>query len=810
MGGVEVLDLETQSAGLQAEADPEVRPPDPPEPLVVFRRRALLTAVFAVSLSVLTFEIALTRLFAAVLAYHFVFVAVSAGLLGLGLGGVLLAWLPREGDKAAAFRRMGLFALGEALALIGSLVFFLRYPDADRLLPFALAALPPFLLAGLFLALALRRFAAAGSRVYFADLLGAATGSLAAVLLIEALGPPPTVFLLAGVVLLAAAACTALGGNRLVAGIAGGLGILLLALAVGRSDSSWFQMELAAKRSTSKHLLTLLATPDLQARQLSTTWDSYARTDVVDLGEGEAAKRVIFTDGGGAAVMPKFRKTIRDAERAIADVGILPFLWGPKDRVLIIGPGGGSDVLLALLGGAREITAVEVNPAAVRAVERFADYNGGLYRYRNVRVAVEEGRNYVRRMHERYDLIYLPLVVTQAAETVGYSLVENYVFTVEAFQDYLAHLRPGGRLVIKAHDIKDLTRAFVTALATLQGKGRDPVEATQQLLVFQQNAGALRDPSQTMYPLLILRDTPFSPAEAEQAFRLGVGAGLAPLFVPGVSEFPVFQGLTRGEQSLQAFVDAFPARISPTTDDSPFFYEYSRFLPGHLLWLLGAVAVLALLVVGLAGIAGRRGARWRRARWSSLAYFAALGGAFMLVEIPVLQRSIFALGYPTLAFSVGLFALLTGAGIGSYVSAWVDEANLERGMALASLLAGVLAAVWLLGAPPILEGWLEANLLVRSLVAMGLLFPLGLAMGIPFPLGIRLLKRQGREAAVPWMWAANGVGSVAASVGAVAVAIVGGFSWAMALGAILYLAAAGLAWLGSQEVACIAGLGTQA
>lgn len=182
----------------------------------------------------------------------------------------------------------------------------------------------------------------------------------------------------------------------------------------------------------------------------------------------------------------------------------------------------------------------------------------------------------------------------------------------------------------------------------------------------------------------------------------------------------------------------------------------------------------------------------------------------MLVEIPVLQRSIFALGYPTLAFSVVLFALLTGAGVGSYFSAWVADADLERGMARAGLLAGVLAAAWLWGAPRLLEGWPQADLLARSLVGMGLLFPLGVSMGVPFPLGIRLLRQAGRTPAVPWMWAVNGVVSVAASVGAVAIAIIAGFSWAMALGAVLYAVAAGLARGGFRVGGSTTGLGLQA
>lgn len=804
---VETVGLKVVGVGLGQEALRADPPEQSARPAGVWWG-AFLGAVFVVSFSTLAFEIALTRLFAAVLAYHFVFAAVSIGLLGLGLGGILVACLPSEKDEAAALRRLALFAFGKAVTLVLALAFFLRYPNVDRLLPFALAALPPFLFGGLFLGLTLRRFAAAGSRVYFADLVGAATGSLGVVLLLHVLGPPATVVLLAGGAALASAICAGLGGSRRTAVIAGSLSLMVIALAVGNPQAPWFQLDLATKRSISKHLLTLLATPGLRAREVASTWDAYARTDVVDLGEGDVAKRVIFTDGGAAAAMPRFRKTVGDAQRAITDVGLLPYLQGNKDRVLIIGPGGGVDVLRALLGGARDITAVEVNAAAVRAVERFADYNGGLYRYRNVKVVVGEGRNYVRRRHERYDLIYLPLVVTQSAETVGYSLVENYVFTVEAFRDYLTHLRPGGRLVVKAHKVEDLTRLFVTALAALRREGIDPAKAARQLLAFQMDPAGLQDPSQVMYPLLILRDTPYSAAEAEQAFTLGVAAGLVPLFVPGLYELPLFRGLASGEESLQAFVNAFPTRISPTTDDSPFFYEYTRPLPVHLLWLLGGVGVLALLVVGVAGYVKRpETTRW--ARWSPVAYFAALGGAFMLVEIPVLQRSIFSLGFPTLAFSVILFALLTGAGIGSYMSAWVADARLERAMAWASLLAGLLATAWLAIGPALLERWAGNGLLSRSLVAMGLLLPVGAAMGLPFPLGIRLLGRSGRANAVPWMWAVNGVVSVAASVGAVAIAISAGFSWAIALGAILYVAAAGLARFGFRECGTTTGLGLQ-
>src|SRR4030042_147705 len=49
-----------------------------------------LPSVFLITYAVLTFEVALTRIFSVMLSYHFVFAIVSAALLGLGGGAMLL------------------------------------------------------------------------------------------------------------------------------------------------------------------------------------------------------------------------------------------------------------------------------------------------------------------------------------------------------------------------------------------------------------------------------------------------------------------------------------------------------------------------------------------------------------------------------------------------------------------------------------------------------------------------------------------------------------------------------------------------
>src|SRR6185436_7480147 len=84
---------------------------------------------------------------------------------------------------------------------------------------------------------------------------------------------------------------------------------------------------------------------------------------------------------------------------------------------LIIGPGGGRDLASALVFGAARVDGVEINPIIANDVmrERFHDFSGGLYTNPRVRVVVDDGRSFVRRSSERYDVIQASVVDTWAA-----------------------------------------------------------------------------------------------------------------------------------------------------------------------------------------------------------------------------------------------------------------------------------------------------------------------------------------------------------------------------------------------------------
>src|SRR5262249_46330373 len=124
---------------------------------------------------------------------------------------------------------------------------------------------------------------------------------------------------------------------------------------------------------------------------------------------------------------------------------------GPGFDALVIGPGGGRDLVSALVFGARHVDAVEINPIIANNVMRgqFAEFSGGIYSNPRISVTIDDGRSFVRRADGRYDVIQASLVDTWAATAAGaYTLTENTLYTVEAFNDYLDHLTDDGMLTI--------------------------------------------------------------------------------------------------------------------------------------------------------------------------------------------------------------------------------------------------------------------------------------------------------------------------------------------------------------------------
>lgn len=770
---------------------------------------AVSTAI--VSFGVLTFEVILTRIFSVMLSYHFVFAIISFALLGLGLGGMLLKkwqkWFPSS-DYRHTSALFALLIAGSVFAIIKIPVF--EHPAfVDlRLWVYIFFATLPFFFSGLVLAQIFHDFAQRSSIIYGFDLLGATLGALTAVPLLNIFGGVNAAIITAGAVVIGTFILSVSKGKwPLITYLSAGVLLIILVAAI----PGFLDTEIPIAMDPNKDLYRFLNHPRANAEIVETRWSAFGRTDLVR-SELTPDEMSIFVDGAAGSAMYNLDSLMTDENQQTHLLGhfgeYFPFFFleeDEKDNALIIGPGGGRDVVVTLLGNVKFITAVEVNPDVVQIVKDYKGFNGGIYsNLANVRVIVQEGRNFIRSTAEKYDLIMLALPITKSSRSVdGYALTENYLFTVEAFEDYLNHLTPEGRMVIVAHNNAEIYRLLVLALSALERQNIEQEDAMKHIYTLASG----------MMPTIVIKRHPFdSLAAASRHQRIHqAGYDRGNFYVPYVPqktvrpvdrlkiefEWRMFDqilvNISDGKLTMNQLINSTTIDLSPVSDDSPFFYKFEPALPQPF----GLFSLFIVIVIGLFSVPilfVRKNSRTNRpilepfaaypAMKVFLSVFFLLGVGFMLIEISLLQKLTLYIGQPIKALSVLLFSLLLGTGIGSLCSSLAKK-HLDRIIAAAALLVIILAIIY--------QAYLANIFAVElnpSLVAAASLLPLGFFLGFPFPLTIRLMKEHTLDTYVDWMWGVNGIASVVGSALTMIIGILSGFTAALYLGVALYGAVA--------------------
>jgi len=769
-------------------------------------RRAFL-AVALTSLCVLMLELALTRLFSATMFHHFAFLAISLALFGAGASGVMLYVLgPRLGrghERWGGSLAAALFALSTLVAL----VVVLEYPISPYLsgagivtslsAVYGTAALP-FFFAGWAVTLAVTRFAGRIGRLYWFDLAGAGAGCLLFIPSVNALGAVDTVFAVAG-----------LAGLAAILFDEGGEGgrwrrLLLLLLLAGLAGAfMWNRRVRILDIRTSKGLVE-------KDQVIFSKWNSFSRVTV--WGSLAAPQLEILIDSDASTAI---RKDASDLERHRGlrdDVEGLGHHVAGKGRALIIGPGGGDDVVRALASGFRAITAVELNPLIAHEVmskEPFRSYSGAIYEQPGVRLEVDEARSYVRRSADRYDLIQATMVDTWAATAAGaFALSENSLYTVEAFLDYASHLTDDGVLAMTRwylHPPDQLLRLVSLARAMMNELGLS--EPARRIMVVRggPDTGSLRQPATFLF-----KKSGFTEADVRAVERVAARRGFELVYTPLARPANDFTRLLEADDPRDVW-RGLPSNVEPTRDNSPFFFQTTRL--SNLLnprWArgewrktnLGTFVLLVLLAISaavvvvfilapLALVRARLGPDRSGRRVSDVLYFACLGAGFILVEVGMIQKCVLFLGHPVYALAVVLSAILVFGGLGSRLSERLPESKLPSRLTGVLAIAALLVTLYALAVLPLLNLGLHWARELRIAATAAVLLPLGLVLGMPMPLGIRLLAAHSPRV-IPWAWGVNGAASVLGTAAAMVVALFAGFDQVMLTGGALYLVAIGM------------------
>jgi hypothetical protein len=724
---------------------------------------AVHAAIFLITLSGIIFEIGLTRVYSATIWYHYAFVAVSVALLGWGLGGLVLH-LFRRRVVVPTMEAAAVFTLLYAATMPLGLWLIAQFPfRMERLALYFAAPLVPFLIAGIVLSMLFHLRRETAARLYFADLCGGSAGALFVTFLLEAWGAETTL-LLAAVPPLVAAACLSARWRTLA--FAGA--VVMVAAAISNETNGRFGVSPGPLKAMHQHMRD---TPGTRVTQ--TGWNAYSRIDAVEgFPPPNLARFYIDSDAWTNALEWDGRLDSLSALRGWYRA--LPFrLAPPRAETLVIGPGGGSDVLVALAAGSRQVTAVELNPLMIEFVRHYGARAGHLYDRPEVTVVHDEGRSFVSRTDRKFDVIFLGFVDTWASvASGGLSLSENYLYTTEAFGAFYDRLSDDGVLAILRWgvDIPRLVSNTVTLLGTREA-------ATRTVALLEKR----RDPAEPSQMIFMLRKRPLT---SEETAEIMGWPGVEPVIVPGRHLDRPYDALFSGRTSLEQLIETAPKRIGPVFDDSPFYFATER--PWGIPWgmrrtLVPLVLLAALLLAGFVAF-GKPADTPLRPYAASIVYFACLGAGFIAIELVLLQYFTLLLGNPGFTLSILLFTLLAAGGVGSALSGRVPM----RG---ACLVVAGLAAAAAVALPQLIPAALPLTLPLRVAMATAVLVPLGLAMGMPFPQGLRRTG-EGSLPPPPFYWGINGVMSVIGSVATIVVALVSGLQTAMLAGSVCYLLAA--------------------
>jgi hypothetical protein len=747
--------------------------------------RAELAGVFIICFANLLLEIVLTRLFSATMFYHFTFLAIALALLGVGASGVYVYVRRDRFTPEQTSRDLARFARYFAGATILALVYVLANPIAVvtggdtqhftnqtflQLLLLTAASALPFFFAGVVVALAVTRYSASIDRVYFFDLAGASLATIAVGLLLGLVGALTLVLLIA---CLGATAAVCFHDDRRGRVIAGAF------LALACLNVVWPVVKVPSVKGVKAGRVEL------------EKWNTFSRVTVEKLGPG---REDIKIDASASTAISNLG-TGKGWSGEISALAYALFDGGP-DHALVIGAGGGRDVAHALGSGAKAVTGVEVNPIIARSIMggRFAT---GLYQDPRVHIVVDEGRSYVRRSSERYDVIQASLVDTWAATAAGaFALTENTLYTLEAFQDYYAHLTDRGVVTMSrwnSNGGNETTRLALLAAGALQTLGVAPQDARKHLYLAV-------DPALNLGNLIVKR-TEFGDDELRRLDAACVARKWTVLLSPTTQgSSPMEQLVDAGAWS--AAVRADRRELRPPTDDKPFFFYYQK--PGDLfdlkafksgdlsnptLWIVISLAIslgamtLAFIILPLV-ISGRIREKGHSARrLTALAYFGGLGFSFIVVEMALVQKLGLFLGHPSYSLLVVLFGLLLGSSVGARFSGRIPGGFPVIGCGV-GLAAVCVVYAFALG--PILHAWIGLPVGLRIPIAGLLVVVAGLLMGVMLPSGIKLLGRRD-EALIPWAWGINGATSVIGTVASTVVAIHAGFATVFICGAVGYL-----------------------
>jgi hypothetical protein len=783
------------------------------------RMGSFLLGLFLLCASTLMYEIVLTRLLSVTSWYYLAFVSVSMAMFGMTAGALSVQLRPDWFTEEQMRRRLAQSAVATAVALPLSLVTMLAIPvDVSfalqavfTFLLFSAVISVPFFFSGIAVCIALTRSPFAMGRVYFTDLAGASVGCLASVLLLRLIDAPSAIFVIAAVLFASAAAFSAYAGEAVIRrrSLYGVAAMLVLGAA---NASTLHGIQPIWSKGAIDHRTGILAekwNPISKVRANKPQIGSPLMQGPSPTMPARSVEQIwLNIDNDAGTPITRFNGDLKTVDFLHYDLTSVAAQLRSGGTAAIIGVGGGRDVLNCALQGFTRIVGIEVNSAVMDMSSKRFEWFSGFTKIPGFELHNDEGRSYLTRSGEHFDVIQASFVDTWAATSAGaMTLSENALYTVDGWKVFYEHLKPGGVITFSRwfFDVEraQTYRLYSVARAMLMSEGVKNPEAQLALI------------KTGLVATLLASNQPFSERDIHKLKSIISDMSFTPVVIPGEPILePELQRIVAANslEELAALREGSDVDYSPTFDSSPYFFNavhlksimklFSRGASGAtirnssnlraMLFLLGfmvAALILVMTTIVLPAILlnSRTGAG-PKPLYGAVAYFIAIGLGFILVEMAMMQQLSIFLGHPIYSMVVVLGGLILSTGVGSLASdRWQLKASWRS--RVPALVAALVVVAYSLAVLPVMHAFTADLLWQRVLICLALVSPCGFLLGFCFPVGMRWLNALSQGPNLPWMWALNGAAGTLGSFIAILISMDLSIGFCVLTGAGCYLLA---------------------
>ncbi len=778
------------------------------------------TSIFLISAALIAYQILLVKLFSIQYWYHFAYLIISIALLGFGASGAFILVFRRFLNRYAALVLFvcpilmvlsiwGNVYLNHAIGF-NPLMIVWQKSEIIRLVFLSLALFVPFFLGAVCIGLGFSAAPQHIHRIYCANLTGSGLGSLIILLSVFHMRPYDILLVIS---VIAIGAGLAVAGNTIRRGIGCAVLVFIIALHVMLLHDAPLRMSPFKDLSQAANLLEAKKeTETFGALGLVTVLDSPAYHYLPDLSLNcpypLPRQKGLFLDGNTVGAIHHVEGDPKTLHIMDYRTNALAYKLLDEPDVLILGGGSGMEILNARYHGAKAVSVVEMNGDIVRLMQGpYAAFSGNVYHPESTAVIVEEGRGYLQKTNQLFDLIQISLLESMGTASAGvYSLNENYLFTTEALGICLNRLKPGGILSISRwmkNPPRDNIKLLAMAIEAVEGNGKGGMDPARSIIMIRswQTATLLVKNGHFQEKDIAAVRSFCKMRSFDLCYHPGIKVEETNIFNKMEKDFLYDAALRLMSPEREAFYRTYPFYIRPATDDRPFFShffkmalmsEYARswdralipfmdwgyvlvWISAVILMVLGMVLIFAPIPFVLSSTTGLA---------TVFVYFGALGTAYMFLEISLLQQFIRYLYDPVFSASVVIGSFLVYSGIGSLLAGKIRPLT-KKHLWGAVCLIGVMGIVFITS-----DSWLqnilsECSLWVRMLICSAIIAPLAIPMGFPFPSGLSVLTPH-RETLIPWAWGINGFFSVIGSATTLLIAIGFGFKPVICLSVLLY------------------------